>query len=219
MARHTFDKELQSLKVELVKMAGLVEGQIGESMTAFKTKNDSLAREVIEKDRAVDDMEKAIERRCLSLLLKQQPVARDLRVVSTALKMVTDLERIGDHAADIADVLLGMDGEHIYEIVKHIPAMAEVSAEMVHNSIVAFVTEDITLAKATIAADDKLDSLFCRVKDEVVEILKSEPEKSEISINFLIIAKYFERIGDHAENICDWFEFSETGDYKNERIL
>ncbi len=219
MARHTFDNELQELKVELVKMAGLVEGQIGESMTAFKTKNDNLAKEVIDKDRMIDDMEKSIERRCLSLILKQQPVAKDLRIVSTALKMVTDLERIGDHAADIADVVLSMQGEHIYEIVQHIPAMAEVSSNMVHNSIVAFVTEDITLAKATIAADDKLDDLYCRVKDEVVDILKSDPEKSDVSVNFLVIAKYFERIGDHAENICDWIEFSETGEYKHQRIL
>lgn len=219
MARHTFDTELQNLKVELVRMAGMVEEQINNSMEAFKRKDDKLAMDVIEKDRAVDDIEKSIESKCLSLLLKQQPVARDLRTVSTALKMVTDLERIGDQAADIADLVRHMDGEHIYSIVQHLPPMAELSVEMVHNSIVAFVSEDMELAKETIEQDDKVDELFDQVKNEVVEILKSDPDKMDSSINFLMIAKYLERIGDHAENICDWTEFSETGDYKNARIL
>ncbi|MCD8089136.1 MAG: phosphate signaling complex protein PhoU [Clostridiales bacterium] len=219
MARQTFETELQDLKIELVKMAGIVEEQINNSMEAFKKKDDKLARDVIEKDRTVDDMEKSVESKCLSLLLKQQPVARDLRDVSTALKMVTDLERIGDQAADIADLVRHIEGEHIFSIVKHIPPMAELSVEMVHNSIVAFVSEDMTLAKDTIKQDDKVDELFCEVKKEVVEILKSDPEKSDAGINFLMIAKYLERIGDHAENICDWIEFSETGDYKNARIL
>ncbi len=217
--RHTFETELQELKIELVKMAGIVEEQINNSMEAFKNKDDKLAQEVIEKDRTVDDMEKNVESKCLSLLLKQQPVARDLRVVSTALKMVTDLERIGDQAADIADLVRHIEGEHIYSIVQHLPTMAELSVEMVHNSIVAFVSEDMTMAKATIKQDDKVDELFCEVKNEVAEILKSNPEKSDSGINFLMIAKYLERIGDHAENICDWIEFSETGDYKNARIL
>ncbi|MCD8157964.1 MAG: phosphate signaling complex protein PhoU [Clostridiales bacterium] len=219
MARHTFDTELQNLKVELVRMAGMVEEQINNSKEAFKRKNDKLAMDVIEKDRAVDDIEKSIESKCLSLLLKQQPVARDLRTVSTALKMVTDLERIGDQAADIADLVRHMDGEHIYSIVQHLPPMAELSVEMVHNSIMAFVSEDMELAKETIEQDDKVDELFDQVKNEVVEILKSDPDKMDSSINFLMIAKYLERIGDHAENICDWTEFSETGDYKNARIL
>ncbi|MCD8215392.1 MAG: phosphate signaling complex protein PhoU [Clostridiales bacterium] len=219
MARHTFDTELQNLKVELVKMAGMVEEQINSSIEAFKKKDDILAGEIIEKDRDIDNMEKNIESMCLSLLLKQQPVARDLRLVSTALKMVTDLERIGDQAADIADLVRHIEGEHIYSIVQHIPPMAELSADMVHNSIVAFVSEDVVLARATIKQDDKVDGLFKEVKKEVIEILKSEPEKSDSSINFLMIAKYLERIGDHAENICDWTEFSETGDYKNARIL
>ncbi|MCD7778992.1 MAG: hypothetical protein LUH47_10965 [Clostridiales bacterium] len=133
--------------------------------------------------------------------------------------MVTDLERIGDQAADIADLVRHMDGEHIYSIVQHLPPMAELSVEMVHNSIVAFVSEDMELAKETIEQDDKVDELFDQVKNEVVEILKSDPDKMDSSINFLMIAKYLERIGDHAENICDWTEFSETGDYKNARIL
>lgn len=219
MVRRNFEACLEQLNTELIKMGAIVEQAINSSIAAFKSRDITAAREVIEKDRVIDDMEKDIESKCLSLILKQQPVARDLRVVSTALKIVTDMERIGDHASDIAELVLDMDNNYNYDIVKHIPPMAESAVSMVHEAIAAFVDGDAKKAAEIKAKDDIVDDLFEKVKKDIANILLTEPEKGNMSINFLMIAKYFERIGDHAENICDWIEFSETGDYKNDKLL
>ena len=217
--RLTFQHEIENLNVELIKMGALIEEAIENVIIAFKKQDHTLAKEIIKKDREIDDMEKAIESHCLSLILRQQPVAKDLRIVSTALKMVTDMERIGDHASDIASIILKIDADHVFEIVEHIPEMASLAKKMVKGAIESFVKGDTELTKKIIEIDDKLDALFKKVKSEVIEILKKSTDLCDMCVDFLMIAKYFERIGDHAENICEWVEFNETGEYKNSRIL
>lgn len=217
--RMNFEAALEELNVELIKMGAVVEQAIKSAVSALETHNIKLAQEVISEDRTIDDMEKDIESKCLSLILRQQPVARDLRVVSTALKMVTDMERIGDQASEIAELVIELDEDYYYKSVEHIPQMAEVAISMVHGAITAFVNQDLKASKEIIAKDDIVDDLFTKVKKDISDMLKENPEKSDMSINFLMIAKYFERIGDHAENICDWLEFGETGDYKNGRLI
>ena len=214
-----FQNEIEKLNVELIKMGALIEEAIENVIIAFKNQDKELAKEIIRKDSEVDNMEKSIESHCLSLILRQQPVAKDLRIVSTALKMVTDMERIGDHASDIASIILKIDGDHVFEIVEHIPEMASLAKRMVKGSIEAFVKGDTELTKKIIEIDDEVDNLFTKVKSEVIEIIKKLKVLSDMCIDFLMIAKYFERIGDHAENICEWVEFNETGEYKNSRIL
>lgn len=217
--RQDFDNELEQLHIELIKMGGVVEQAIEKSIEALEKQDQKLADSIIRKDRIIDDMEKQIERKCLSLILRQQPVARDLRNVSTALKMVTDLERIGDHASDISELILRIKDRHAFNFVAHIPEMAVVSKKMVHDAITSFVNGNVDEAKRIAQEDDKIDGLFNKVKLEVVQILSEGTDKIDLCIDFLMIAKYFERIGDHAENICEWVEFSETGEYKNERII
>lgn len=217
--RPTFENELEKLNVELIKMGALIEQAIEDVVSAFKNQDYSLAKEIVGKDRYIDEIEKNIESVCLSLILRQQPVAKDLRQVSSALKMVTDMERIGDQAADIAELILRIKGEHIFEIVKHIPEMATVSKQMVHDAVTAFINSDLEFAYEVIKRDDIVDGLFNCVKNEVTEILKASSDNSDLGVDFLMIAKYFERIADHAVNICEWVEFNKTGEYKNSRIM
>lgn len=218
-ARLSFEHELQLLRDNLNEMGQLIETAIEKTLQAFATQNEELAKEIIQGDRNVNDIEKTIESRCLSLILKQQPVARDLRIVTTALKVVTDMERIGDHAADIAELILREKRETIYNLVKHIPEMGKVAKEMVHDSVTAFTSLNIEDAKETIQKDDIVDNLFDQVKEEVATLLRASNEHVDQCVDILMIAKYFERIGDHAVNICEWTEFHETGAVNNIRIL
>ena len=218
-ARPTFEEALTQLNVELIKMGATVEKSIMDAVEAFKNHDEKLAKDIVAKDRIVDDMEKNIEAQCLSLILRQQPVAGDLRVVSTALKMVTDMERIGDQASDIAELIPHLGEGDTYDAWSHIPAMAQVALEMVHGAINAFVEGDVQKAKEIINKDDIVDDYFDKVKNEVADLLREKAGSVDVILNFLMIAKYFERIGDHAENICEWVEFSKTGEYKDERII
>lgn len=214
-----FDYELQLLKDNLAEMGHLIEDAIDKCMHAFKTQNESLAKEIIAGDRNINDIEKTIEARCLSLILKQQPVARDLRIVTTALKVVTDMERIGDQAADIAELILREKREEIYNLTEHIPEMAKATKLMVRDAVDAFIHSDTDMAQEIKLRDDVVDDLFDKVKDEVVEILRKSSEQVDQCVDILMIAKYFERIGDHAVNICEWTEFNVTGSVNNIRIL
>lgn len=217
--RINYERELELLNQDLREMTRLVENAIEQTFIAFEDQNIPMAEEVIKGDRTINDMERAIESRCLSLILRQQPVANDLRVVSTALKIVTDLERIGDHASDIAELILRIEGEHIYHVVRHLPAMASESQKMLHDAIEAFTSQDVETAKTIMDRDDIVDNLFNQVKDDVIQLLKVTPDQSDKCIDFLMIAKYLERIGDHAVNICEWTVFCKTGTLKNIRIL
>lgn len=217
--RMSFEHELQLLRENLIEMGQLIEGAIEKTLVAFERQDEIQANEIIQGDRNINDIEKTIEARCLSIILKQQPVARDLRIVTTALKVVTDMERIGDHAADIAELILREKRVPIYNLTKHIPEMGKVAKEMVHEAVRAFTTLDIENAKKIIKMDDVMDALFDKVKEEVASILRSSNENVDQCVDILMIAKYFERIGDHAVNICEWTEFHETGSLNNIRLL
>ena len=217
--RVTYEHELQELNKDLKEMAHMVVTAIEQTFIAFEDQNFTMAEEIIKGDRTVNDMERAIESRCLSLILRQQPVAGDLRQVSTALKVVTDLERIGDHASDIAELILRLKSDHAYHIVKHLPVMAACAQQMVHNAIDAFIERDMDAAVQIIKKDDEVDELFNKAKNEVIELLKASPDQADQGIDLLMIAKYLERIGDHAVNVCEWTQFSKTGALKNVRIM
>ncbi len=217
--RRVFDEQLDKLNIDLTKMGHLVEVSIENMIDAFKHHDKALAKEIIENDRLINDMERSIESRAFSLILRQQPIASDLRNVTSALKIVTDLERIGDQAADIAEIIYHFEGKHAYRTVEHIPTMAKKAKIMVHEAIDAFIKKDLTTAQMVKDMDDEIDSLFEEVKQEVIEILKENSEKVDYCIDFLMIAKYLERVGDHAVNICEWLEFNQTGTVNQHRLI
>ncbi len=217
--RRVFDEQLDKLNIDLTKMGHLVEVSIENMIDAFKHHDKALAKEIIENDRLINDMERSIESRAFSLILRQQPIASDLRNVTSALKIVTDLERIGDQAADIAEIIYHFEGKHAYRTVEHIPTMAKKAKIMVHEAIDAFIKKNLTTAQMVKDMDDEIDSLFEEVKQEVIEILKENSEKVDYCIDFLMIAKYLERVGDHAVNICEWLEFNQTGTVNQHRLI
>ena len=217
--RVTYELELEKLNQDLKEMDHMVENAIEQTFVAFEDQNHEKAEEIIKGDRTINDMERAVESRCLSLILRQQPVACDLRQVSTALKVVTDLERIGDHASDIAELILRIKVEHAYHIVKHLPTMAAAAQKMVHDAIEAFIAQDLEAAMEIIKRDDEVDTLFNQVKTDVIDLLKTSPNQADQGIDLLMVAKYLERIGDHAVNVCEWTQFSKTGALKNVRIM
>lgn len=219
MLRSRFDEELNKLSIDVNKMCHLVITAIEDCVTAFKNQDKELAKEIIAHDKIINDSERSVEARCLSLILKQQPIAGDLRTVSTALKIVTDLERIGDQSADIAEILIELNGDCVYKMVEHIPNMASMAKKMVKEAIEAFNEQDLEKAGEVILLDDKMDKYFGIVKHELSDIMKETVDKTDICINFLMIAKYFERIGDHAVNICEWVEFNQTGSVNDHRLL
>ena len=211
--RSYFDRELNILNKELISMASLVEERIQSAMQALINQDIDLAKSIVNSDYDVDSMEKEIENRCLKLLLRQQPVAKDLRLISSILKIITDLERIGDQAVDIAEITLLLGNEEYIKKLVDIPEMGKFTIEMVTTSINAFVDKDLTLAKKVIALDDKVDCLFDIIKDELVDLIVENKKNAQQAINFLMISKYLERIGDHAENIAEWVIFSITGEH------
>lgn len=217
--RETFEHKLGKLNNDLIRMGGMIEEAIASAITALRDSDAVLAKKVVDGDRAVDEEEKNIESQCLSIILREQPVARDLRKVSAALKMVTDMERIADNAADIAEISLTADVSAIMHIVKEIQTMSEKVIIMVSHSIDSFVTTDMELANETIKADDEVDELFVSIRNRIVELIKSEHCSGDVAVDALMIGKYLERIADHAVNICEWVEFFKTGEYKNTRII
>ena len=197
----------------MILLLNLVESAIKIAITALKEQNVELAKRIIKEDNEIDDMERKIEQRCLKLLLQQQPVAKDLRFISSALKMITDMERIGDQAADISEIAIGLAGQTYLKELVHIPQMADVAIEMVKTSIDSFVRRDIELVKKVISYDDKVDELFDIIKDELVDLIRENIEYKEQVVDLLMIAKYLERIGDHAENIAEWVYFAIEGEH------
>ena len=218
-ARAEFDHELEQLHLDMIRMGGLIEDAIDKSITALEKRDHELAIQVIQDDKKIDDLDRVVETECLRLLLKQQPVAKDLRDISTALKMITDMERIGDQAADIADVSLHFNDKPFIKALEHIPLMARIVSSMVKECINAFVKSDIEAAKAIIKKDDEVDNLFETVKQDIIALMIKSVDDADQAIDFLQIAKYLERIGDHAVNICGWVIFSVTGEHKNIKIL
>lgn len=209
--REYFDLELKALNDKLIEMGALVEGAIKNTITIITNgEYDKLETSRIIEEK-INKMEREIQNYCLNLLLLQSPVAGDLRTVSAALKMITDLERIGDQAIDIAEMSIYLkDCENIYSMT-HLSEMAERSSNMVTTAIDAFVKKDLKLAKTVATMDDAIDDLFNKVKEEVIDIINTNKELDHQAIDVLLIAKYFEKIGDHAENIGEWVVFSITG--------
>lgn len=218
MMRSRFDEQLELLNKELLEMGALIEHAIKSASQALLTQDVDAANKAIEFDKEVDQKEKDIESLCLRLLLQQQPVARDLRQISAALKMITDMERIGDQAADISGIVIYLAGTPYIKRLEHLPQMADAAIRMVKGSIDAYVRKDLALTKEIIDMDDIIDNLFVIVKNELIERIHEKAENGEQAIDLLMVAKYFERIGDHAQNIAEWVEFSITGKHKGELI-
>ena len=216
--RNSFNRELELLNMELTNMGKAIETAIEYAEKALFQRDEKLVKTALEYDTEVDHLEQAIETRCLQLLLRQQPVARDLRVISAALKMITDMERIGDQAGDIAEISLRLPEHMDMERLEHIRAMAKAAARMVTNAVDAFVTRNQTLAENIIASDDEVDRLFEEVRDDLIGIVRQESGDVAAAIDLLMVAKYFERIGDHAVNIAEWVIYSITGQHKSEEI-
>ncbi|MGI5891132.1 MAG: phosphate signaling complex protein PhoU [Bacillota bacterium] len=217
--RSRFAQELEALNNELIEMGMLIEEAINISVEALIKQDANLARQVIEDDIIINNKERDIERRCLRLLLQQHPVARDLRMISSALKMITDMERIGDQASDISEITLRLIGAEYIKKIVHIPMMAESTIKMVKDSIDAFIDHDLDQAQAVIEYDDVVDDLFDIIKNDLIKLIHLNAENGEQAVDLLMIAKYLERIGDHAVNIASWVVFSITGKHKNERVV
>ncbi|MBS6524499.1 phosphate signaling complex protein PhoU [Aedoeadaptatus acetigenes] len=213
--RKQYDLELDELNTLLIKMAATVEQAVSDAMTALKNRDKDLAISVSDNDRDVDRMERQIEDMCLMLLLKQQPVAGDLRFISAALKIITDLERIGDHAQDICEISLTMDDKPLSVTTDLITRMFEESTAMIKMAVDAFITKDEDLATQCINHDDVVDDLFVQVREKLIHKLQNGQDDPEESVDLLQIAKYLERVGDHAQNIGEWVVFSLTGHHKD----
>ena len=212
--RNRFDRQLERLNNELIHMGTLIEHAIEMAVSALVTQNVDKAEEAIAFDVEIDREEKEIESLCMKLLLQQQPVASDLRLISSALKMITDMERIGDHASDISEMTILMAGTPYIVNPQQIQGMAKETTDMVIKSIDAFVNRDIELAKKVIEQDDLVDELFMKVKQELIMLINKSAENGEQATDILMVAKYFERIGDHATNIAEWVIYSITGSHE-----
>lgn len=212
--RSRFDEQLLILNKRMIEMGAKCESIIALSAKALLSGERDISKKVAPIGHDIDLLEREIESICLKLLLQQQPVARDLRQISAALKMITDMERIGDQAEDIAEIISYLDGR-TGEECQDIRSMAEAAIKMVTDSIDAYVNQDLMLAKAVSDYDDVVDDCFDRVKQTLIQMVSENNADGEYALDLLMIAKYFERIGDHAVNIAEWVEFSVCGIHKN----
>lgn len=213
--RNRFDRQLQLLDEQLIHMGELCESAIANATKALREGSMEQAKAVINADAEIDEMEKDIEKLCLKLLLQQQPVAKDLRRISAALKMITDMERIGDQTADIAEIVISAGMTESVDI-KDIGKMASAVSKMVRESVTSYVQKDLELAKQVIIEDDSVDELFEKIRGEMVAyIAEMKGQQGQKMVDLMMVTKYLERIGDHATNIAEWVEFSITGVHKN----
>lgn len=210
--REHFEEELSKLSNALVEMGALCEDAISCAVK-YLLKNDAQMKEnAAEAEKQIDQKEREIETMCMRLLIQQQPVATDFRMITSALKMISDMERIGDQALDIAEI-----AEYVTDDIKskiNIKEMAETTVKMVMNSVDSYVRKDIDIANSVIGLDDTVDALFDNAKSELINVIRTENENAEGLLDLLMVAKYFERIGDHAENIAEWVIFAVTGNHK-----
>ena len=209
--RKTFDTELQDLSLEMISMAAAAEDAIDMVTRSLAGSDPEGARSTIEMARGMEETEREIENHCMRLLLQQQPVARDLRTISAALKMVTDLQRIGDQASNIAELSILLSQQTRVQELADIRIMSQKAAAMVKRAILAYANRDVDGAKAVIALDDEVDELFLKIKQELVDLILSDHTAADQAIGLIIIAKYLERIADHGVNIAQWAIFSVTG--------
>ena len=213
MPRTNFKKQLEQLNDQMITMGSMIENAIETAIAALVSQDTERAEEAIAYDMEVDAQERNIEQLCYKLLLMQQPVASDLRLVSATMKMITDMERIGDHAADISELTLLMAGKPYIREITDIEQMAKETTVMVTKSVDAYVNRDLELAQEVISMDDTVDDLFNKVKSEIIGEIRTGGDDGEQTTDLLMAAKYFERIGDHATNIAEWVIFSLTGEH------
>lgn len=209
--RGHFDEQLEQLNVELINMGAMCEDVISRACRTLMGEKD-LAEQVHLGEREIDQKEREIESLCMRLLLTQHPVAGDLRLISSALKMISDMERIGDQASDIAEIAGFLEQRQV-ESNLHISDMAKATIHMVVKSVDSFVKKDLVIAREVIAYDDEVDELFAKVKTELIDLISVDKKNGEFCMDLLMVAKYFERIGDHATNIAEWVVFSITGSH------
>ncbi|HIX12479.1 MAG TPA: phosphate signaling complex protein PhoU [Candidatus Anaerofilum faecale] len=217
--RETYDLQLEKLSEELIRMGAAARQAVQQAVDALKNSDVELARAVMKGDEAIDRMERDIEHQCLTLLLRQQPVAGDLRKVGTAIKMITDVERIGDAASDIAELSTHIRSDQFPTLLPHILQLAGTVSQMTDDAIRAYVQEDLKLAGEVIDRDDIADEAFCAIKREIAQNMAGNPAGVDAALDCLMVAKYLERVGDHAVNICEWVQFYKTGIHKHERIV
>lgn len=207
--RNKYEEELEKLNASIQSMGKMIELAIQSSMLSLMGRDKEAAKIVRSNDDEIDEMERDIESQCLKLLLEQQPVASDLRIITSALKMITDMERIGDHAVDIADLVLNLP-DFKYENINILEEMSDQILKMIHESVSAYVERNYNKAKNIIIQDDIVDKLYHTIKTDLIEKIKKTDEGEKI-LDYLLIAKYIERIGDHTVNIAEWIIFALTG--------
>lgn len=212
--RNKYECELEQVFNKLVAMCHDTELAIEKSITALKKRDFDLAKEVIKQDKTIDNEERDVEQECLKILLMEHPVAGDFRDVSAALKMITDLERIGDQAADISEIVLQFDGDEFIKEPEHIEQMSKLVIGMVKDGVQSYINKDLETAKGLDERDDRVDELFETIKSDLVALIRKNPKNADQAILFMMIAKYLERIGDHAVNIGEWVEYATTGFHK-----
>lgn len=217
--RTIYMEELKALRMSLEEMGEAVEESFDKLLTAVNSRDEDLEMQIIRGDRVINDMERNIESRCLSLITRQQPIAGDLRMISAALKVVTDIERIGDQTADIAELMIRLKDCDLDAYSRHITGMLEVTKEIVHDAVHAFASRDSKAANEVIRHDDVVDELFAKVKDDLVRMMQEGVPNMDACIDVLMIAKYLERIGDHAVNIAEWEIFQESGSIHDIRLI
>ncbi|MCL2018546.1 MAG: phosphate signaling complex protein PhoU [Oscillospiraceae bacterium] len=212
--RARYEKELKEVFSNLVLMCRHIEIAIEKCVKALTERDSRIAAEVSEEEKTIDKLERDIQQACLQILMMEHPVASDFREVSATLKMITDLERIGDQARDIAEIALHLDDGHYIEKSEHIPLMAAIVIQMVKDGVQAYINRDLVLARSLDRIDDKVDDLFNIVMSELTELIKQNPDHAEQAITLMMITKYLERIGDHAVNVGEWVEYALTGEHK-----
>lgn len=209
--RHTYDQELEALRKELLSMGKLVSEAIEDAVNSLAKQDVDLARKVIDGDDAIDNLEISVEDKCMVLIARQQPMARDLRIISTGLKITTDLERMGDHAYDIANVTLRLANQPLIKPLVDIPRMAKMAQKMLHDSLEAYTRMDIALAEQVCLADDAVDDLYQQVFRELLTYMMEDPKTISQATQLIFVGRYLERIADHATNIAEWVIYLVTG--------
>lgn len=209
--RKTFEQELDKLLEQLEQMSHIVECSYKDLFDALKIKDKTAIERIVKSDRNINNMQREIESQCLMIITKQQPVAGDLRIVSSVLKAVTDIERVGDHVSDMAELMLRINMNQLAEYSLHLEGMVIATKELFMNAVEAFVNDDPAASKSVISGDDVIDNLFNKVKNDIINGLKVEVMNVDEYIDILMITKYLEKIGDHAVNVAEWQIFRKTG--------
>jgi len=213
MNRVTFDTELNQLNQALITLGGMVEASIEKAIIALKKQDVALAKTIIEGDDVIDDQERLIEKKCINIIARHQPLAIDLRTVSAALKVITDLERIADHSSDISELVVSMAGEPYIKPLIDIPKLSDISREMVQEALNAYIQRDQVLARSVIERDDEADFLFERITQDLIALMQQSPATVRQGVSLLLLAKYLERVADHAVNVAEWAIYVTTGNH------